>query len=165
MTERTAQRIKLVWGAEAGLLGGLVVAVFYFVTDLLHLAPLSTPTALGRTFVGPGNMQLTGSLPDGAITWVAFAGNVLAFTLLHFLAFACLGVAAVVLFRRVSWPLNAATGAFYGLVACSAVFYLGTAMATTTVLASGIPPVGSVLLANALAGAAMGGGVRLITRA
>jgi hypothetical protein len=65
----------------------------------------------------------------------------------------------------VSWPLNAATGALYGLVVCSAVFYLGTAMATTTVLASGIPPLGSVLLANALAGAAMGGGVRLMTRA
>jgi hypothetical protein len=155
---------KLIWGAEAGLLAGFVVAGFYFVSDLVHLAPLSTPAALGRAFVGPGNVQLTGIFPDGVVAWVAFAGNLVAFTLLHFLVFAMLGVAAVLLFRAASWPLNLFTGALYGLVACSGVFYLSMAFASTTVLASGVPHLGSVLVANALAGAAIGGGVRLMMR-
>lgn len=164
MADAERSRSRVVWGAEAGLVGGLVVAAFYFVTDLIHLAPLATPTALGRTFLGPGGFQLSGSFPDGAVTAVAFAANLVAFTLIHFLAFALLGAAAVVLFRARGWTLNARTGGLYGLLACSGVFYLSMVLGATTVVASGVPALWSVLTANALAGAAMGGGVELMQR-
>lgn len=165
MADSSRQRPRLIWGAEAGLLAGLVVAGFYFVSDLVHLAPLSTPTALGRTFMGPGGFQMTGSFPDGAVAAVAFAGNLTVFTLLHFLSFALLGVAAVVLFRSASWRLTPFTGALYGLTVCSGVFYASMAFASTSVVASGVPHLGSVLLANTLAGACIGGGIRLMQRA
>lgn len=164
MTAPVEARPRLTWGAEAGVLGGAVVAAYYFVTDLVHLAPLSTPAALGRAFVGPGNVQLTGAFPDGAVAWVVFAANVASFTLIHFLAFALLGVGAVLLARVVARPLNVFTGALYGLVVCSGVFYASMAFGTTTIVASGLPSLGSVLIANALAGAAIGGGVQLMAR-
>lgn len=164
MTAPVQARPRLTWGAEAGVLGGAVVAAFYFVTDLVHLAPLSTPAALGRAFVGPGNVQLTGAFPDGAVAWVVFAANVVSFSLIHFLVFALLGVGAVLLSRGSGHSLNLFTGALYGLVVCSGVFYASMAFGATTVVASGLPSLSSVLIANALAGAAIGGGVQLMGR-
>lgn len=153
---------KLIWGAEAGLLAGIVVAAVFFVGDLVHLSPLSTPSAMGRTFVGPGGLQLTGDFPDGSVAAVAWAANLLALSLLHLLSFAALGVGAVLLFRTAGWHLDPWTGALYGAVACTAALYAGVAAAGATVAEAGIPSLGAVVATNVVAGAIIGGGVQLM---
>lgn len=156
------ERPKLVWGAEAGLLAGVAVAAIFFVGDAVHLTPLSTPTALGRTFVGPGGLHLTGDFPDGSVAAVTWAANLLALSLIHLLSFALLGVGAVLLFRRAGWRLNALTGALYGALACTGVFYLSMAAAGATVARAGLPSPIAVVAANLVAGAIIGGGVALM---
>jgi len=152
------------------LAAGLAVAGYFFVVDLVRLAPLATPLALIRAFLGSGSIQATGGPFRGAVVFAASLGDVRSltllavFTLLHILVFTVLGLAAVATFRSAGWPLNLLTGALYGLTVCSAVFYIGLALAGTAAVTVGIPGPASVLVANTLAGAAMGGGVQLMDK-
>jgi len=164
MADESLRRSNLIRGAVAGLLAGLVVAGWYLVRDLVHLAPLTTPMALGQTILGPGGIRISAWSADGFVPKIIVAANVAAFTLLHFLVFAVLGLTAVLLFRLASWPLNPLTGALYGLTVCSATFYVVIAFVSDTEVASGVPGLASVLLVNALAGAAMGGSIQLMRK-
>ncbi len=156
-----AERARLSWGAEAGILGGIAVAAIFFVGDVVHMAPLSTPTALGRTFFGPGGTQMSGAMPDGALAMAVFAGNLVAFSVLHLLTFAFLGIGAVVLFNAMHWRLTAVSGALYGLLVCSAVFYLSLTLGAGALM-EGLPGPLAVGVANGVAGGLIGGGVQFM---
>lgn len=170
MTDHSPDRPLLIWGVESGLASGLAVAGYYFVIDLAHLAPLATPVALIGAFLGLGSTQSAGEPLRGAMAFAASLGDVHAlallviFSLLHILVFTLLGMAAVWAFRSAAWPLNPVTGALYGLTVCSAVFYISLALAGHAAAAIGIPGLVSVLVANTLAGAAIGGGVQLMEK-
>ena len=150
-------------GAYAGVSGGIAIAVFFLVGDLIHLSPLSTPLALGYTFLGPAGTPL--DLPVVAqILTVGSAGvRLVAFTAIHFATFAVLGVAAVFLFSAYGWKLNLGTGALFGLVACSIVFYAAVSLAGSGVVAE-LPGLWSVASGNLLAGAVIGGQAQVLRR-
>ena len=119
-------------GLQAGVLAGTAVIVLFFLLDLVRLQPLAT---------------------------TIFAGNLLTLTILHFLAFSILGVGAVWGCERCRIKLNVATGALYGLIAGSLVFYGCVALLGTNVLTDLPGPV-SIAAGNLLAGAVMGGFVQ-----
>lgn len=156
-------------GVQAGLLSGTFVAMFFFVGDLIQLAPLSTPLALmqelslqeipqdGRTAA----LDLAAMLEFAS--WLSLGAGLLALTTLHLLAFALLAVAAVAFFDLYPLPLNAATGAVWGLVVYSLVFELSMAIASPGLVA-GRPGFWSIAGVNLLAGVIMGGYVQLRTK-
>ena len=147
-------RIRI--GAEAGVLAGLIVAGTFFAADLARLAPLSTPVAFSAGFLGPGEASFDSLYLMQGLTILSFGGRLAAFSLVHMVVFTALGVGAVLAFRAVGVPLNALTAGIYGLVACSLVFYAG-AWLTGAAGVVELPPFGSILLVNLLAGSVMGG--------
>lgn len=153
---------------QAGLLSGTFVAAFFFVGDLIHLAPLSTPLALMRKLsleeIPPDRQSTTLDLADmyELVLRVSQGGGLLALTILHLLAFALLAVAAIAFFERYHLPLNAATGAVWGLVVFSLVFELSMAIVSPA-LVVGVPGFWSIAGANLLAGTIMGGYLQLRT--
>lgn len=154
---------------QAGIISGTFVAVFFFVADLIQLTPLSTPLALMQ------ELSLQGIPQDGRNTgvdlatmsevasWLRLGVRLLALTALHFLAFALLALAAVAFFDLYPLPLNAATGAAWGLFVYSLVFELSMAIASPDLVA-GVPTFWTVAGVNLLAGAIMGGYVQLRRR-
>jgi len=156
-------------GVRAGLLTGTFVAMCYFVGDLVHLAPLSTPLALmqklslQRIPQDGGSTSLDLAAMSEAASLLSVGGGLLALTALHLLAFVLLAVAAVAFFEWCQLPLNAATGAVWGLVVYSLVFELTMAIASPD-LVLGVPTLWSVAGVNLLAGAIMGGYLQLRTR-
>ena len=75
-----------------------------------------------------------------------------AFTTLHFLTFAALGVAASFVLTRCSVVRTVAGGVLFGLTACTGVFYAGRLISNSPFLLEEISVTG-VLLVNAFAGA------------
>jgi hypothetical protein len=72
-------------GATAGAIGATVVAAWFLAVDLLQGRPLHTPRVLGSALMG-------------AIGWKPFlgdAGPILLYTVVHYAAFAALGIVAV----------------------------------------------------------------------
>lgn len=148
---------------SAGFCGGLTVVGFYFFADLIRLEPLLTPSALSATLVFPAveHPYLHWAVLPASFLW--FGERLLLLTVAHFLAFALLGVVAVALFRAAGLRMNILTGAMFGVVVCSLVFLATYSIANDQVV-RGTPSAASVLLANALAGMAMGAYVRLSER-
>jgi len=155
-------------GVRAGLLSGTFVAIFFFVGDLIHLAPLSTPLALMQKLSlqeipRGGSASLDQAALSEAASLLSSSGGLVALTALHLLVFALLGVAAIAFFEWCQLPLNAGTGAVWGLVVYSLVFELSMAIASPDVV-QGVPSLWSVAGVNLLAGAVLGGYVRLRAR-
>ncbi len=149
-------------GVQAGLLAGTVVAATFFVADLARLAPLATPTALSCSFLGSCDVVLSPLVVE-SVTIISIGGRLAALTLLHLLVFSALGAGVVALCHYSRVPLNALTGALYGLVACSLVFYTAIWLSNAAT-AIELPSLGSILLVNLLAGAVMGGYFQLASR-
>ncbi len=149
-------RSSVAQGVQAGLLAGVAVAGFFFIGDLVRFEPLSTPAALSAQIVGPGGVTLDVPLIGWAVAGVIFGAQLLKLTMLHVLVFAALGVSLVTLRDRVGLPLNAGSGALFGLVVCTLVFYVSVAAAGGGVL-SGVPSFWAIVAANGIAGAIMGG--------
>jgi len=143
-------------GIRAGLLGGFAVAILFFLLDLARLEPLATPFALGTTLLGPFGSTVDIPVLSELVSITAFAGNILALTLLHFLAFSILGICALRGCESCGVPFNVMTGALFGLVVCSLVFYGCLALGGSHVLAAAPGPV-AVAGGNLFAGAVMGG--------
>jgi len=80
-------------GTDVGIIGGLVVAVWFLILDLFAGMPLRTPSLLGQVVL------FGDSTPD---TEVIF-GAVLVYTAFHFLVFALLGMGLVAL---VHWGIE-----------------------------------------------------------
>ncbi len=141
-------------GVQAGLLAGVFVAAFFFVADVIRLAPLATPIALSRVYL-PAGLQLESPELWHIASVLGFAVRLLALTALHLLVFALLGAGAVALFDRLHWRLNAGTGALYGLVVYSLAFYGAVTLGNRGVL-DGVPAIWSLATANFFAGAITG---------
>jgi len=149
--------VRVKTGAEAGLLAGAAVALFFFVLDLLAIHPFSTPTALAARWFGPGGYEIDVSMLARASAFIGSAFKLAVYTVSHFLAFAALGALAggVADWSR-GLGSSLGTGALFGLTVCSAVFYGGNLLFGGAVL-SQLPGLPSVLAANLVAGLVIGG--------
>jgi hypothetical protein len=151
-------------GIQAGLLGGSAVVLLFFLLDLFRLQPLSTPIALGNSILMPGGFLLDTPVISQVVSLVMFAGSILTLTILHFLAFSCLGLGAVWGCEECGVKLNVLSGALFGITVGSLLFYGSLSLGGDQILANLPGPV-SVLLANLMAGAVMGGFVQMKRRA
>jgi hypothetical protein len=79
-------------GTDVGVLGGLAVAVWFLILDLLAGQPLRTPSLLGQVVL------FRDSTPEPGIV----LGAVLVYTAFHFLVFALFGMGLVAL---VHWAI------------------------------------------------------------
>lgn len=147
-------------GIQAGLLAGSAVVLLFFLLDLFRLQPFSTPMALGSSILVPGGLLLETPVIAQIVSLVMFAGNLLTLTVLHFLAFSFLGLGAVWGCEECGVKLNVLSGALFGVTVGSLLFYGCFALFGDHVLAF-LPGPASVLLANLLAGAVMGGFVQI----
>jgi hypothetical protein len=110
-----AKRSVLREGVVAGLVGAAVVALWFFVFDVLRGRPFLTPTLLG-TLVFEGTASPAGMEPA--------AGPILGYTLIHVLAFVAFGVVAAAI-MAVSEREPALFVAFVILFACFEVVFFG----------------------------------------
>jgi hypothetical protein len=139
-----AGRSALREGIVAGLIGAAVVAIWFFVFDVLRGRPFLTPTLLGSlVFLGVNT-------PAGMTPAV---GPILGYTILHGLAFVAFGVVAATMLAM-SDREPALFVAFVILFACFEVFFFGV----LGVLGRGVQTAlvwWSVLVGNLLASFAM----------
>jgi hypothetical protein len=70
-------------GLLAGLIGGVIVALWYFAVDLGRGEPLYTPNVLGQVFVQADTIPATRTITSGAVVQ---------YSLLHFGFFSLFGV-------------------------------------------------------------------------
>ena len=139
-----AGRSALREGIVAGLIGAAVVAIWFFVFDVLRGRPFLTPTLLG-SLVFLGVNTPTGMTPA--------VGPILGYTILHGLAFVAFGVVAATMLAM-SDREPALFVAFVILFACFEVFFFGV----LGVLGRGVQTAlvwWSVLVGNLLASFAM----------
>jgi len=139
-----AERSVLREGIVAGLIGAAVVAIWFFVFDILRGRPFLTPTLLG-SFVFYGVNTPVGMEPALA--------PILGYTVLHGLAFVAFGVMAATM-MAMSEREPALFVAFVILFAAFEVFFFGV----LSVLGQGIQAAlvwWSVLVGNLLASVAM----------
>ncbi len=99
----------LVHGAVAGILAGLVIAVWFLVVDFATAEPFHTPAALASAIVGD----------QAAPTFRLVA----TYTLLHFSVFALLGISAAFLLRAIGVAPGLMMGAVFGLGVLGTVHY------------------------------------------
>jgi len=144
-------------GAGAGIVAGASVIALFLVYDALRMNPVATPMEFARVLFGVEGPDLgvtdLGSGGTRAATIATAVFRLIAYTGLHFLVFAGLGVLAARLFAHFKIPPNAFTGALYGLTACSAVLFAAFVVVWPPVTG---PSVLGVLIANACAGAIIG---------
>lgn len=141
-------------GAVAGVYAGAALIALFFILDLLRLQPLGTPVFLSRAILGPqveASPGLLATLKLGAI--ILLVRNIATYTMLHLAVFAGLGIGAAFLFEWLEVPKNVVTGALYGLVVGSSVFYTGLRIMAGDLLAA--PDWRLVLLGNGVAGVIM----------
>jgi hypothetical protein len=141
---------------EAGLLAGVAVAAFYFLTDLARIRPLSTPDALAAAVLPHVESPDRFVAIANTAAVLAFGGRLAAFSVLHLAVFALLGLGFGLATRGLGIRPGPRAGILYGAIVCSLVFLAGTTLAGGPVLETVPGPV-SVILANALAGLVMGG--------
>lgn len=132
-------------GITAGIIGALVIAVWFVGIDLVRGEPLATPVTLGTSllslFLEPGDAP-------------SRAGAFLAYTAFHFGAFMLVGI-------LMAWVVNASErtpSAFIGFGILFVAFEIGW-LGFTTMLAQGSYGALSwlqVFIANLLAAASMG---------
>jgi hypothetical protein len=147
---RVARRISA--GLQAGLVAGGGVAVFFLATDVVRLAPLETVAALARALLGLPAEALPSGLDIAALATTGAAVGL--YSLLHFAAFAALGLVATFVVPAASFWATLGRGALFGCATASLIF-VGARTATGspfTVEPVGVP---SLLLVNAAAGVLM----------
>lgn len=142
-------------GVRAGLFAGGVVAATFFVADLARLAPLDTPLTLGASLPGLSGLSFDSAMLVEGVAMFSFGGQLAGITLVHFLAFAALGAAAVLTCEACQVPLNWLTAGLFGLVGFTLVYLTVTWFSGAASVVE-LPSARSVLLVNLLAGMAMG---------
>lgn len=148
------ERSKL--GIQAGVAGGAAVVIFVFLLDLARLEPLATPLHLGTRLLMPTSPFLEMPVLSQLISITMFAGNLLALTVLHFLAFSTLGWGAVWASDSFGFSMNPMTGSVFGLTLGSLALFGCLALCGEPVIGESLSPL-SAILSNLLAGAVMGG--------
>lgn len=131
-------------GTDVGIIGGLVVAVWFLVLDTLAGRPLLTPSLLGQVVL------FGDSTPERHIVF----GAVLVYTAFHFLVFALLGMGLVAL---VHWGIDnpVVRYALLPLFLVFEVMFYGL-IEVLSERTQELFPFWAVLAANTLAAAAMG---------
>jgi len=133
-------------GAVTGLIGASVVAAWFFVIDVAQGRPFATPNVLGEVFVFG-----TASPSYAVINFWAVA----AYTIVHLLVFAVIGMAMTSLFHASMVSAPARPALMMGFVAFE-FFFLGVTLLYNARTGQTFPA-WSVLAANGLAAVAMGG--------
>jgi uncharacterized membrane protein YgdD (TMEM256/DUF423 family) len=105
-------------GLLTGLVGGVVVALWYLAVDLGRGEPLQTPSVLGQVFVRADTMPVTGVIPEA----------VAQYSLLHFGVFFLLGIVLVALTHLATRNPALRMGVWLGLVV-GFLFFLGVLFA------------------------------------
>lgn len=149
-------RDRAIAGAEAGAVAAAGVAFAFFLMDVIHLQPLSTPTALSGAVLGPAGFELDVSFLSGPLAVVSLGLRLAAFTLLHFLTLALVGAAAAVFLDWRSLAGSLSKGALVLGALCTAVFY-GVSLISESTLALESPGFRAVVIANVFAGLLIGG--------
>jgi len=101
-------------GLLTGLIGGLVVAAWYFAFDAGRGAPLHTPNVLGQVFVGDTMPAVRQIVPAAVIQY----------SLLHFAFFFALGIALTALTHLATRNPALRMGVWIGLMV-GFLFFLG----------------------------------------
>ena len=127
-------------GMVGGLIAGAVVAAWFFTTDIAAGHAFETPARLASMLL---HTPFTGP-------WLR---AVLAYTVMHFGAFACLGVAGLWLLTLIGVEPGLFVGAAFGLGVLNAVHYAGVLVNNANLLT--VVPVAQVVVANVLGGMAM----------
>lgn len=143
-------------GAAAGLLAAIAVAILFLVEGALHLHPFAVPSALASGLLGGGRSSAGALSPVGSLVALGVEIlQILAYTVLHLLAFAAVGAMAAFVLDVSSLWRGVMGGAAYASVACTALLYLVRWIADIPVALEvlGVP---RVLLVNAFAGAIIG---------
>jgi uncharacterized membrane protein YgdD (TMEM256/DUF423 family) len=99
-------------GLLTGLIGGLVVAVWYLALDLGRGQPFYTPNVLGQVFIGRDTVPSSHIVPQA----------VAEYSLLHFAVFLVLGVALVALAHLATRNPSLRMGVWLGLVIAFLLF-------------------------------------------
>lgn len=131
-------------GMDAGIIGGLVVAAWFLVLDLVSGRPFMTPSVLGQIVLfGESEPQLTPPV----------FGAILLYTVVHFVLFVLLGM---VVAKLVHWAVESPLWR-YALLALFVVFEFSfySLMYLLFAATREIFPFWAVLVANTLAAAAM----------
>jgi hypothetical protein len=144
LREQLAQRARLRRGIIAGVIGAAIVAAWFLIVDLAQGRLFYTPAALGSAL-------LFGASSADAVT--ISPGVILAYTVVHFVAFIGVGL-------LVEWLLNEAEQ--HAGILVSAILYIAVLEVTSIGLISLIAswlleaiPWWSPIVANLLAGAGM----------
>ena len=147
---QASETIKLYQeGIMAGTCGAATLSLWFLILDMLAGHPLSTPQVLGTAlFTGGG-----GDVP--AVQSAFSLGIVVAFTGLHWLAFALMGGLASRLLGLAEHNPNLGFGVLLLFVLCEGGFLGGTLMLAEPVLHALAWQ--SVLVGNLFAALAMGG--------
>lgn len=155
---------RVIEGAEAGLLAGVGVVLVFLVGDVLRLAPAETPTLLAAELFGVRVDGAESGLISATVEMAVTGFRVVAYTVLHFCAFALVGVAGAFVLSTGSLGASVVGGALYGGTACSAIFYgCRWIVRDAPVVLQGVAP-SAVILANCLAGAVIGSALYLARR-
>lgn len=130
-------------GLITGLLGAVVVALFFFFVDLSRGQTLMTPSVLGDAFILHRPVAL--DAPDPAA--------VVVYSIFHFAAFIAFGLVLAVL-ARASEVSSLARYAVVQLLVAFVLFFYGVVSVASEVVRGRLPFVG-ILVANGLAGVVM----------
>ena len=136
-------------GIVAGILGGLAVAVWFLVVDLVQGRPLYTPTVLGQALFGRGAGPATYQGLPPSLEMVAM------FTWVHLLVFAVVGVVVSRLIAMVERHPSLGFGFVLLFVILEACFTAAMMIVAAPVLQALTWP--AILVANLLAAAVMAG--------
>src|SRR6266700_3029369 len=128
---------RIVNGVVAGMLAGLVVALWFLVVDVVAGRPFHTPAALASALSGRDVTTPTFRL-------------VAAYTVVHFAVFALLGVAMAGAIAALRVSPRLLLGVPFGIVAQELVFYAGLLLSGTNRVA--VVPWPHVVAANVLSG-------------
>ena len=127
-------------GAVGGIIAGAVVALWFFVLDLVIGQPFHTPRVLAAAFLGHESTLVPARL-------------VTVYSLLHLGVFAILGMGGAIVMRATGEVPRVLTGALFGVGALSAAHYGGLLLLGVPVLTL-LPPV-QVLAATIAGGVTM----------
>jgi len=153
MTETSSDTSQRTWADlvydafYSGAIGGSVVALFFLIVDAIRLEPLYTPSLMGSVLFGGA---------DPATVMGVDLGMVAAYTVVHFVGFAALGILASLVVHEVE--LHARHHPAMALAVLFLMFEGSFALLAEIFMPGVIVRVGAayVALANLLAAAGMG---------
>jgi hypothetical protein len=142
----------------------MAVAAFFFVLDLVRLAPLSTPLFLSRSLLEAG-FEVDSASAQGenlleVLAHLSQGGRLAAYTAVHLAVFAVFGVFAAALANLFHVRWNARTGAAAGLIGGFATWLAASTVGPVWLSAAHLTPE-IVIGGGVVGGAVLGWHLRL----